>query len=286
MDIRYMEKIRNIYYIIRSIFKRFICHKSQIALPPKDYIFNYQYDFTQYRDYEWEYGPKWGEFHPKKLFKRYDMEGRTFEFTPKGILKMTPQWNPKTYKKSNFPQWQKDLDVPDEFTINHMVPRLHSTTGYRYGWFEAKIKLPKGKNLWPAFWLTGMKSWPPEIDILEAYSCKNKFYGNGLFKWWKLQPNLHYGYVDDNTKGSTGAVDIPVYKATERFVQYACLWEEDKILIYYDGKLVVECRDKEVLKWFNAGHNWMRIIVSMGLCQGEDVEYATMEVKDLKVYKK
>ena len=51
-----------------------------------------------------------------------------------------------------------------------MVPRLHSTTGYRYGWFEAKIKLPKGKNLWPAFWMWAWDSWPPEIDIFEGYT--------------------------------------------------------------------------------------------------------------------
>ena len=38
-----------------------------MAFPPSEYVFNYQYDFTEYRDHEWEYGPKWGEFHPKKL---------------------------------------------------------------------------------------------------------------------------------------------------------------------------------------------------------------------------
>jgi beta-glucanase (GH16 family) len=43
----------------------------------------------------------------------------------------------------------------------------------RYGRFEARLKLPAGRGLWPAFWLLGAKcdkvGWPQcgEIDIME-----------------------------------------------------------------------------------------------------------------------
>lgn len=37
----------------------------------------------------------------------------------------------------------------------------------QYGYFEARIKVPKGNGLWPAFWMMPYHTWPPEIDIME-----------------------------------------------------------------------------------------------------------------------
>jgi len=48
----------------------------------------------------------------------------------------------------------------------------------KYGRFEARIKLPQGKGLWPAFWMLGSNfeevSWPQcgEIDIMEYLGNK------------------------------------------------------------------------------------------------------------------
>ncbi len=44
--------------------------------------------------------------------------------------------------------------------------------GWKYGWVEARIKLPKGKGTWPAFWMMPVNEsdgWPTcgEIDIME-----------------------------------------------------------------------------------------------------------------------
>jgi len=39
---------------------------------------------------------------------------------------------------------------------------------FTYGYVEARVKVPRGQGLWPAFWmLPADHSWPPEIDAME-----------------------------------------------------------------------------------------------------------------------
>ncbi len=51
--------------------------------------------------------------------------------------------------------------------------KTQGTFAQRYGRFEARVKLPAGKGLWPAFWMLGSsitdEGWPAcgEIDIVE-----------------------------------------------------------------------------------------------------------------------
>jgi hypothetical protein len=46
---------------------------------------------------------------------------------------------------------------------------IRSRRTYRYGWFEARIRMPAARGMWPAFWLLGTDGhWPPEIDIVET----------------------------------------------------------------------------------------------------------------------
>ena len=52
--------------------------------------------------------------------------------------------------------------------------------GWKYGYIEASIKLPKGKGTWPAFWMmpVNFRSWPAdgEIDIMEEVGTPMPMY--------------------------------------------------------------------------------------------------------------
>jgi beta-glucanase (GH16 family) len=44
-----------------------------------------------------------------------------------------------------------------------------SSFSQTYGYFEARVRVPKGKALFPAFWLLKEEGgWPPEIDVMEV----------------------------------------------------------------------------------------------------------------------
>ena len=45
---------------------------------------------------------------------------------------------------------------------------ITSNRTFTYGYLEARVSLPAGKGLWPAYWLTSSVRWPPEIDIFEV----------------------------------------------------------------------------------------------------------------------
>lgn len=103
----------------------------------------------------------------------------------------------------------------------------------QYGYFEMRAKLPKGKGLWPAFWLLPVdKSWPPEIDAMEAFGEPNIRGEGGITK-------IHYASHERNKKCG-GWVDIGT-DITADFHRYGVLWEPDKITYYFDGKAYGSC---------------------------------------------
>lgn len=91
-----------------------------------------------------------------------------------------------------------------------------------YGLFEIRAKMPKGKGLWPAFWLLPVnRAWPPEIDVLEVLGDNTK----KLYVAW-------HSNVGDKHTAEAKPIDVPDMSA--EFHTYSVVWEKDTLLWFFD----------------------------------------------------
>jgi len=103
----------------------------------------------------------------------------------------------------------------------------------QYGRVEARLKLPKGQGIWPAFWMLGSDfataSWPAcgEIDIMENIGAEPD----------KVHGSLHGpGYSGGNPL--TGVYALPGgARFSDDYHVFALEWEPKEIRFYVDGKL-------------------------------------------------
>jgi beta-glucanase (GH16 family) len=104
-----------------------------------------------------------------------------------------------------------------------------------YGRFEASIKLPLGKGIWPAFWLLGddidTVGWPKcgEIDIFENIGEPSTIYST-----------LH-GPGYSGAHGISAKFALPAGEAVNTgFHLYAVEWAPKDIKFFLDDKLIAE----------------------------------------------
>lgn len=104
-----------------------------------------------------------------------------------------------------------------------------NSTGWQYGYVEAKIKLPSGKGTWPAFWMMPVHftSWPHdgEIDIMEEVGYHKDY----------VSSSLHAdGHVHSN--GTQVTKEVYCQGAEGEFHLYGMEWTPDYFQFYVDGK--------------------------------------------------
>lgn len=104
---------------------------------------------------------------------------------------------------------------------------------FTYGTVEARIALPVGKGIWPAFWMLGENidavSWPAcgEIDIIEAVNDENVVYGTN--HWQAGGNQADYGNNTKDYYGTSKELDIT------QFHNYKMVWNEKLIAMYVDN---------------------------------------------------
>ena len=116
--------------------------------------------------------------------------------------------------------------------------RINTQRSWKYGWFEARIKVTDVPGSWPAFWMMpkNFQTWPGdgEIDIMEyAISTQGKN---------KSSSSIHCGAF--NWPAGTQKTHVqPVNNAATEYHVYALEWTSEYMKFYVDGTLHLTFRN-------------------------------------------
>ncbi len=151
---------------------------------------------------------------------------------------------------------------------------------FTYGKIEARIKLPIGKGLWPAFWMLGTNitevGWPEcgEIDIMENINGQSTIHGTA-----------HWG--ENGTRRSYGC-SVPDVD-TDEFNVYTLIWDKNFLRWKLNG--VEYCSLDITAERFSAFHKSFYVILNLavgGNWPGDPDETtpfpADMEIDYVRVY--
>ncbi|WP_294594081.1 family 16 glycosylhydrolase [uncultured Bacteroides sp.] len=109
--------------------------------------------------------------------------------------------------------------------------RINTNQSWTYGYFEARLKLPKGKGTWPAFWMMpkNFTSWPDdgEIDIMEEVGYRPNWVSSSI------HCKAYYHSI-----GTQKTAEKFIDTAESDFHIYALEWTADYIKTYVDGQLL------------------------------------------------
>jgi beta-glucanase (GH16 family) len=192
----------------------------------------------EFNGYKWITQQPWGDYHPS--FPDWWYDPSCVEVTDNILRLQTKRHERKT-----------------DSHINKIGAGLvTSVDTFGYGVFEAEVMLPMGTGLFPAFWLWGSKSWPPEIDIFEGWSRKNGLYTSKWIPYYSLASNVHYNISPNNQ--SIKSKSHMIWKRFDReFINFKLIWTSEEISIYYNSKLVRQVTDSNILKWFQDNKMWV-----------------------------
>ncbi len=153
----------------------------------------------------------------------------------------------------------------------------------QYGRIEARIKLPVGAGLWPAFWMLGADinsgvSWPScgEIDIMEHVNADSLIYGT-----------MHW-----SAGGSAASYGLNTTTSPSAYHVYAVDWDTNSIRWYVDNTLYVTGDIANNINSTDAFHKPFFIILNLAVAgdfPGQTVDLsklpASMYVDYIRVYK-
>lgn len=187
---------------------------------PDQYVLTFSEEFERFDRRRWN-DHIW--YEPSNPTINYAVED--------GMLKIWPQ------RDANGQFFNRTLDTDGKYQQT-------------YGYFEMEAKLPRGRGVWPAFWLFAHPGERrPEIDIMEAYPA-----GEGwgfMDRSGMYRPNVYAATVwpgDGKASGDGKAAGFVMHEThadlSAGFHKYAVKWEPHRQTFYFDGKpiMTVEVR--------------------------------------------
>ncbi len=124
--------------------------------------------------------------------------------------------------------------------LDYASGMLYSQPAFQqtYGYFEIRAKMPRGRGLWPAFWLVPAdQSWPPEIDVFEVH-------GHLLEGYWAtvhMTPQANrftHRWQDKLSETSQFRIHTPDLSLD--FHDYGVEWNPKEIIWTFDGQQVAQ----------------------------------------------
>ena len=207
------------YKISKPFSKKRVTYRKKKVLE-QGYSLIWEDQFDSFNNKKWRKGQLWGSFNPGALHQYYSDDAVEVK---NGLLYLWAYYQPERLSSND-----------TSLTIPFAIGLINSDQSFfaKQGYFEARCKLPAVAAAWPAFWLTGRKSWPPEIDIFENYGGKNGKTIN------KQTQTIHWGsHKHDNHQYIPRKSKI-MRKGDTAFHIYACEWTMTSIRFFTDGKLI------------------------------------------------
>jgi len=129
---------------------------------------------------------------------------------------------------------QEEFTGTDGIARDYTSARLKTQNLFTqaYGRFEARIKIPQGQGIWPAFWMLGnditQDGWPKcgEIDIMENVGHERRVNHGSLHGPSSVAPTADLTAVTSLPSGQNLADDYHLY---------AVEWEPGTVRFYVDS---------------------------------------------------
>jgi beta-glucanase (GH16 family) len=141
-----------------------------------------------------------------------------------GVLKIVSKRD--TLKNQCYELWVKDGMKKFCSDFDYSTAEIWTKPKFSFGKIEARVKIPKGKGLWPAFWMFDQSPIWNELDVFEfAHNNSSKHY-----------MAVHYDYNGDWNDNMCGN-NYSGQDFSEDFHIYTVIWEKNEIQWYVDGVL-------------------------------------------------